>query len=140
MTNTNPIVGTPEFELLVAQYKENLNKYQPGNWYFGRIEKGLNWDDSHMSIEELKAVVSKVSPIGTPVNVDDVVDVTPTYEELNKMFPGEFGYDYNLYSNWLCEQIDVFYYGRGREDFSRWEAFKIAAQLGYKKVIMEDFS
>ena len=44
------------------------------------------------------------------------------------------------FKKWIDEQKDAFYYGRGKEDFSRFEAFAIAAKLGYKKVIMENYS
>lgn len=142
----NPIVSSPEYKSLVAEYKALLNKYQPGNWYFGCVERGekfnkttRQWDNS-MTIEDMKEMVKGVSPVGPAVNMEDVEDVSFTYEELKEKFPQGDWYDYHAMHDWLSTQSDIYKYCRGNEDFSRYEAFQFAAGLGYKKVYMENLS
>jgi hypothetical protein len=138
----NPIVKSEEYQKYLKIYKENLLKYQPGpRWYFGGIESGIGFNDKHITIEEIKKMAERVSPIGPEVHIDQVENVTPSWDWLCKTFPdpGMF-FDYEKYQNWIDEQTDVFYYSRGRENFSSYEAYSIAAKLGYRKVIMEDLS
>lgn len=133
---------TPEYRALLETYKTNLQKYQKGpQWHFGGLETGLSYDGQEITLEEMRAMVDRVSPTGEIVTPDEVEDVTPTYERVCKMFPDGYGsYDYDQYSEWIKTQKDTFYYGRGREDFNYYEAFYIAASLGRKKVILEDYS
>jgi hypothetical protein len=137
----NPIVKTPEYQQYLAQYKENLLKYQPGpQWYFGGVESGVGFDNHVITLEEMKGMARRVSPVGPEVHIDEVENITPSYDWLCKEFPDSFGFDYDSYTKWISEQKDAFYYGRGREDFSAHEGYSIAARLGYRKVIMEDYS
>lgn len=135
----NPLSSTPEWKAGVKLYKENLLKYQSGpKWYFGMIEKGIDWDDQLMTMEDLQKRIKNVSPIGPAVPVSEVVDVTPSWEFCTENF-GQY-IDYDKYTKWVSEQTDTFYYSRGKEEFFRWEAFEIASKLGYRKVILENLS
>lgn len=146
MNTINPIVSTPEYKSLVEQYKTMLQKYQPGDWYFGAIERGeryneetQQWDNS-MTIELMKERLAKVSPVGPEVPLDEVEDVTM---HVSGMFYNEKNYGadtYHVMQAWLNTQDDIFCYSRGNEDFSSYQAFKIASKLGYKKVFMENLS
>lgn len=138
----NPIVNSPEYQHYLNIYKTNLTKYQPGpKWYFGGVEKGLGFNNIPITLEKMREMAEGVSPIGPEVHVDEVFDVTPSWDWLCKQFPhpGMF-FDYDKYSTWIQEQTDTFYYGRGKEDFSAYEAYSIASKLGYRKVIMENYS
>lgn len=142
MTNQviNPVVKTKEYKQALKAYKHGLKTYQPGpKWYFGSVEKGISFDGEFITIEKMQEMARNVNPIGPEVSVDEVVDITPSYEEFLKICGSDFG-GYDNYTNWVKEQTDAFYYGRGKEDFFVWEAFQIAAKLGYKKVIMENYS
>ena len=124
-----------EYQLLVLEYKSNLLKYQPGpKWYFGTFEKGIDWEGKVITVEDMKRYVAKVSPIGPPVPEDLIEDVTPTWDNY-KQFE-----DYEAYQSWIASQPDAFYYSRGKEEFSVYEAYRIASQLGYSKLIMENLS
>lgn len=124
-----------EYRALVNEYKTNLLKYQPGpKWYFGRVESGIDFDGKPITIEDMKRLVASVSPIGPEVPEEEVVDVTPDWETY-KAFE-----NYDAYQLWIESQPDVFYYSRGKEDFSTWQAYRTAAKLGYRKVIMENLS
>lgn len=152
--NINPLVHTNEWKTAAEVYRTNLLQYQPGNWYFGMLEDGLTLDDSTgrcdklMTMEDLLKMVKSVSPISAPVSVDSVEVVNLTYEEMCERFPFydhtgklvDYLYDYQSYSDWLSSLEDVFYYARGREDYSQYEGIRIAASLGYKKVILENLS
>jgi hypothetical protein len=138
----NPIVNTPEYQLLLNQYKTNLMKYQPGiNWYFENVEKGEEWNGTLITIEEMKRRADSVSPIGPEVHIDEVQNITPTWEWLCKTYPDEnMFYDSDQYTQWIRNQKDAFFYSRGKEDFSTYESYLIAAKLGYRKVITENLS
>ena len=124
-----------DYRALVNQYKTNLLKYQPGpKWHFGGIESGIDFEGNPITIDEMKRLVAKVSPIGPEVPEEEVTDVTPDWETY-KAFE-----DYNAYQMWIESQHDAFYYSREKESFSAWEAYRIAAKLGYRKVIMENLS
>jgi hypothetical protein len=138
----NPIVQTPEYQHYLKIYKENLPKYQPGpRWYFGGVEKGIGFNQIFITLEDMKRMANSVSPIGPEIHIDEVHNITPTWEWLCEQFPdpGMF-FDYDKYTQWIREQTDAFYYSRGKEDFSAYEAYSIAAKLGYRKVIMENLS
>ena len=138
---TNPLASTKEWKDGVKLYKKNLLKYQPGpSWYFGLIESGINWDDTLMTMEDLQKRILSVSPIGPKVSIDEVKDVTPSYEFLCKNFPDGKSYSYDKFIDWVMSQKDVFFYSRGKENFYGWEAFSIASKMGYRKVIMENLS
>lgn len=145
----NPLASTPEWKEGVKKYKENLLKYQPGpNWSFEFVESGISFNfengrfDRLMTMEDLQEMVKSVSPIGPKVNIDEVQDVTPSYEWLVENFSDghPYSYSYDKFTKWIKEQKDTFYYSREKEEFSRWEAFEIASELGYRKVIMENLS
>jgi hypothetical protein len=137
----NPIVNSPEYQEYLKIYKTNLLKYQPGpKWYFGGLEEGIAFQDKVITLDEIKKMAERVSPIGPEVHIDEVVNITPSWDWLCEQFPSASFFDYDKYGQWIEEQTDAFYYGRGREDFSSHEAYSIAAKLGYRKVIMEDFS
>lgn len=142
MTNQviNPVVKTKEYQKALKAYKHGLTTYQPGpKWYFGGVESGVSYDGSLITVEQMQNMAINVNPIGPETSIDDVVDITPSYAEFVKICGSEFG-GYENYTKWIDEQKDAFYYGRGKEDFSAYEAFRIAAKLGYKKVIMENYS
>lgn len=145
----NPLTQTPEWKALVSKYIRMMKKYQSGPaWCFDHIETGIDWNDETgrfdklMSIETLRGMVKRVSPIGPEVPIDDIVDITPTWEWLCENCKSDKNrhYDYDKYMKWVDEQTDAFYYARGKEDFYKWKAFEIASKLGYKKVIMENMS
>jgi len=100
--------------------------------------------DKLMTIEELKELVKRVSPVGPEVPVDEVVDITPSWDWLCENCKSDdkscHFYDYNKYMDWVDSQTDAFYYSRGKEDFFKWEGYEIAAKLGYRKVIFENLS
>jgi hypothetical protein len=141
-TAQTPTARTPEYQALLAQYKTNLLKYQKGpRWHFGGIESGLGFNDTEITIEEMRAMAENVSPTGEIVKPYEVVDVTPSYGWICATFPDKYGgFDYDQYSEWIKAQKEVFYYGRSRENFHPNEAFRIAAALGRRKVILEDYS
>lgn len=137
----NPIVNSVEYQEYLNIYKTNLLKYQPGpKWYFGGVEEGIGFEQKVITLDEMKKMADNVSPIGPEVHIDEVVNITPSWDWLCEQFPSASFFDYNKYRQWIDEQTDAFYYGRGREDFSSHEAYSIAAKLGYRKVIMENFS
>lgn len=138
----NLLVNTPEYQHYLNIYKTNLTKYQPGpRWYFGGIEKGIGFNQHQITLEEMCKMSERVSPIGPKLHIDEVYDITPSWNWLCEQFPnsGMF-FDYDKYTKWIEEQTDAFYYSRGKEDFSVHEAYTIAAKLGYRKVIMENLS
>jgi hypothetical protein len=138
----NPIVKTEEYQHYLNIYKTNLTKYQSGpEWHFGGVESGIGFNGHHITIEEIKRMAERVSPIGPEVHIDEVYNVTPSWKWLYETFPDPLmNFDYEKYQNWIDEQTDTFYYSRGEENFSAYEAYSIAAKLGYRKVIMEDLS
>ena len=134
------IANTPEYKQYFNQYKTNLLKYQPGvNWYFHNIADG-NGFHGDITLEEMKEMAARVSPIGPALNPSQVVDITPSYKQVCELFPTKWGYDYNQYSQWINEQTDAFYYSREKYEFSVAEGLSIAAELGYRKVILENLS
>lgn len=136
----NPIAETKEYKKALESYKHGLTTYQPGpKWYFGNVEKGISFDGSMITLEQMQNMAINVNPIGPAFSIDEVEDITPSYDEFVKIVGADFS-GYDNYTKWIDEQKDAFYYGRGKEDFSRYEAFAIAAKLGYKKVIMENYS
>jgi hypothetical protein len=139
MNIATTIANTPEYKQYFNQYKTNLLKYQPGRWYFDNIEKGIGFHEN-ISLEEMKKMAKKVSPIGPAVLISEIENVTPSYDQICKQFPGDIGYSYQKYTQWISEQDDIFYYARGREDYSAHEAYLIASKLGYRKIITEDLS
>lgn len=40
----------------------------------------------------------------------------------------------------FCENFDLYYYGRCREDFNQWEGIGLAKDGGYRGVVLEDLS
>lgn len=144
--NVNPLVSEIKFQEGIAKYKEIVNKYHGKGYYFGCIEKGLTWNeetchhDKFMTYEDLEKQIKSVSPVGPAVKVEEVVDVTPSYEFLCKTFPQGSYFNYNKYQDWLSSQEDTYHYARGNEEFSVYEAYQIASGLGYKKIIMENLS
>lgn len=40
----------------------------------------------------------------------------------------------------FCENFDLYYYGRCREDFNQWEGIQLAKDGGYRGVVLEDLS
>jgi hypothetical protein len=136
----NVIANTPEYKQYFNQYQTNLLKFQPGvNWYFRNIEKGHGFQGA-ITLEEMKEMAARVSPVGQPLDPSQVTDITPSYEQLCESFPTKWGYDYNQYSQWISKQTDVFYYSREKHNFSVAEGYAIAAALGYHKVILENLS
>lgn len=128
-----------EYKELVNLYKTNLLKYQSGpNWCFDMVEGGVDWDGVHYTMERIQEMVDGVSPIGPRVPQNEIIDVTPSYEEYLVIIGPD--YDYNKYVTWCNEQKDVFHYSRGKESFFVWEGFDIASNLGYKKVSLENLS
>ena len=126
---------SPEYQLLLLEYKKNLLKYQSGpKWYFGTFESGIDWEGKEITVERMKHYVKKVSPIGPSVPEDLIEDITPTWETY-KQFK-----NYDEYQVWIESQTDAFYYSRGKKEFSIYEAYRIASQLGYSKLIMENLS
>ena len=140
----NPIANTPEYKQYFNQFRNNLLKYQPRvNWYFENIEKGIGLGigfNDIITLEEMKRMAESVSPIGPKVPINEVEDVTPSYDDLCNKFPSKFGYSYSEFQNWVSQQKDIFYYSRAKEDFSVNEGYRIASELGYRKVIMENLS
>src|SRR5689334_2058468 len=105
MTTTiiNPLTTTPEYIALVAQYKEMLEKYQSGpEWYFGHLERGTDWDNQLITIEMLQGYVKRVSPIGPEIDEDQVLNITPTWDQYCAI-TGPL-YDYEKYMDWISEQ------------------------------------
>lgn len=136
----NPIVETKEYQQALEAYKYGLTTYQPGpKWYFGGVEKGISFDGSLITLERMQNMAINVNPIGPEMPVEEVVDITPSWQEYLQICGSDFS-GYDNYTKWIDEQKDAFYYGRSKEDFFKWEAFEIAAKLGYKKVIMENYS
>jgi hypothetical protein len=138
----NPIVKTPEYQKYLKMYKSNLLKYQPGpRWYFGGVEEGIGFNDRLITLEEMKNMAERVSPIGPGLRIDEVEDATPSWDWLCENFPDSISfYNYEKFQDWVDQQTDIFYYGRGKEDFFTHEAYSIAAKLGYRKIIMENYS
>jgi hypothetical protein len=138
----NPIVNIPEYQHYLNIYKTNLTKYQPGpRWYFEGYEKGIGFNDEPITLEKMKKMAEGVSPIGPELHTDEVHDITPSWNWLCEQFPDPvMFFDYDKYTKWIQDQTDAFYYGRGKEDFFIHEAYSIAAKLGYRKVIMENYS
>lgn len=129
------IAKSPEYQAALAQYKTNLEMYQgETKWYYEGYESGINFHGEEITLEEMQWAAKKVSPIGPPVAVHVIEDVTPSWEEYCKFE------DYNAYRDWVSAQDDVFYYSRGRENFHVGTGLFIAASLGYKKIIMENLS
>lgn len=146
----NPLASTQEWKEKVELYKTNLLKYQPGpKWYFGGVEEGLKYDSglTLMTMEDLDQMIKHVSPIGPKVDINSIKELSLSHEQLCEMFPHYYGnecisylYNYEEYMNWIDNQSDVFYYARSREDFNMNEAYRIASDLGYSKLIVEDLS
>jgi hypothetical protein len=138
---TNSIIDSLIYQEHLNRYKTNLLRYQPGiQWYFGNFEKGLDFRGNSMTEDKMKETADSVSPIGPSVSIDEVVDITPTWEWLCEQFPDRFGYDESKFQEWISEQSDAFFYGREKTSFFVSEAFEIAANLGYRKVILENLS
>ena len=138
MNNPTPISQTPAYKAAFKQYKTNLLKYEPGiNWYFDEIKNGHGFNEE-LTLEIMQEMAKKVSPVGPAVSSEEVVDITPSWKEYEKIVGPTW--DYAKYEAWTSAQTDAFYYGRGKDNFNVWEAYKIAASLGYKKVIMENYS
>jgi hypothetical protein len=136
----NPIANTQEYKQYYNQFRTNLLKYQPRvKWYFKNIEKGIGFNDI-ITLEEMKRMAESVSPIGPKVPINEIEDITPSYNELCDKFHSKFGYSYSDYQKWISQQKDVFYYSREKVDFSVNEGYRIASELGYRKVIMENLS
>jgi len=132
MTNSTTISKTPEYQAALKQYKTNLKKYQPGpKWYFGSFESGTRFDGTEITVADMQKSAALVSPIGPAVSVDEVENITPSYD---------FFIDYSQYEKWVDDQKDAFFYGREKCSFYTGEAYRIAASLGYKKVILENYS
>jgi hypothetical protein len=118
------------------------------------MEEGRKWNeatsthDGVMTMEDLENLIKGVSPIGPKVPIEEVENVTFSWNQLCEKFPSHDNdenqwsnhFDYQKYSEWLSEQSDIFYYARGREDFYQNEAYEIASNLGYRKLILEDLS
>ena len=135
MTNRTQIANSPEYQAALAQYKTNLEMYQGDTtWYYGGYEKGIDFHGEEITLEEMQRAAKKVSPVGPPVAIHEIQDMTPSWEEYC-----EFE-DYDAYMDWIVSQDDVFYYSRGREDFHAGTGLQIAASLGYKKIVMENLS
>lgn len=135
MTNKTQITNNPEYQAALNQYKTNLEMYQgDARWHYGAYETGLDFHGEEITLEEMQRAAKKVSPIGPSVEVYEVEDVTPSWEEYCKFE------DYNAYMDWIASQDDIFYYFREKEGFNVGTGLRIAASLGYKKIVMENLS
>jgi len=139
MTNSTTISKTPEYQAALKQYKTNLKKYQPGpKWYFGSFESGTRFDGTEITVADMQKSAALVSPIGPAVSVDEVENITPSYDFFIELCGPNM--DYSQYEKWVDDQKDAFFYGREKCSFYTGEAYRIAASLGYKKVILENYS
>ena len=129
------IAKSPEYQAALAQYKTNLEMYQgETKWYYEGYESGVNFHGEEITLEEMQRAAKKVSPVGPPVAVHEIEDMTPSWEEYCKFE------DYNAYMTWIEDQDDIFYYFRERDEFHVGTGLQIAASLGHKKIIMENLS
>lgn len=129
------IAKSPEYQAALAQYKTNLETYQgDAKWNYAGYESGIDFHGEEISLEEMQRAAKKVSPVGPPVAIYEIEDVTPSWEEYCKFE------NYNAYMDWIASQDDIFYYFRGREDFHVGTGLQIAASLGYSKIVMENLS
>jgi hypothetical protein len=129
------IAKSPEYQAALAQYKTNLEMYQgETKWYYEGYESGVNFHGEEITLEEMQRAAKKVSPVGPPVAVHEIEDMTPSWEEYCKFE------DYNAYMKWIEDQDDIFYYFRERDEFHVGTGLQIAASLGHKKIIMENLS
>lgn len=128
----------PEYQNYLAIIKDNLKKYQNDvKWYFGGYERGYDYTDTVITVEMMAERARAVSPVGDPVDYTEVIDITPPYSQFAE---GTSSFAYDKYQEWVSQQTDAFYYARGREVFSMISGYKMAASLGYRKVIFEDLS
>ena len=129
------IAKTPEYQAALHEYKTNLETYQGDvRWNYRSYESGIDWHGDEISLEEMQRAAKKVSPIGPPVAIHEIEDVTPSWEQYSGFK------DYNEYMEWISEQDDLFYYFREKDKFHAGTGLQIAASLGYKKIIMENLS
>ena len=96
-----------------------------------------------ISVESLLGVVRRSAPFAKPVSENEVVDISPSWEELCSKFPDGHGYyDWAAYQTWVIEQMDngVFYYAREKYNFFVWQGVSTCALSGRTRVIMENLS
>lgn len=129
---------TEDRKELISMIKANHKKFQPNQkWAYFFYE-----NEKECSIVMLQEAVKRTGSFGPAIDPNDVMDITPKYSELCKMFPDGDYFNYDQYSDWVNEQVKkgAFYYSRGKEDFFVNEAFRIAAAMGRDKVILENLS
>jgi hypothetical protein len=129
------IAKSPEYQAALHEYKTNLVSYQGDTeWHFGAYETGIDFHGEEITLEEMQRAAKKVSPIGPPVWVYEIEDLTPSSEQYSNFK------DYMEYMDWIQSQDDVFHYFREKDEFHPGTGLQIAASLGYKKIIMENLS
>lgn len=89
---------------------------------------------SESNIQNMLTYISKHIPVGPKVlEIEEV-------EELKYPCDDYKYFNYDDYLKWVDNNPQAFYYSRPKDEFDKYEGFCMAADLGYKFVILENLS
>lgn len=126
---TTPKPVTPISHQLLELVKRIDKAYHPFSTF---NYSGLD-PYSESNIQNMLTYISKHIPVGPKVSEEEV-------EVLNYPCDDYRYFNYDDYLKWVDNNPQAFYYSRPKDEFDRYEGFCMAADLGYKFVILENLS